>query len=512
MIEAGDSAASPPREAVSRAAFREPNPMSSQSLSARGRRVLFVASLLAAAAVAQAPSATGLLLRGGYESNVFYSGFVTPITAVTKDPAGVVTAATIDGVVRRLYDADHDGTVDTTLDFWPGTGLFSVTDVLWAPNGTSLYVCHLATLTRIDDVNADGVGDVATNLVVNIPIGFHQNNGLLWDGPGHLLLTNGSATDYGPEPSPQSATILRVDVLTGAYTVWATGVRNCYRLARHPVNGYVFGGENEWNAHPTKSLVGDEFNIYVPNLDYGYPNYFGVPPSGVVGVPPVVQLPPRLAPTGLRFNPNVRISGYENEAYMTLFSTGVGRVARIPVWFGPASGLPAGTFEEFAAGLTNPIDVEFTVDGDMLVADFSTSTIHRIYPKGGFTVTIGGAPCVGSTVTVRGSSPAHPGALCFLAASELPLPSFALAPGLDVFLDASSWLFMFSLTPGNGVFNFPVPSILNAFGETTASIAIPNQPNLAGFKIYVAGVAFDAVTGAPLAASPEQSLLVIPFF
>jgi hypothetical protein len=83
---------------------------------------------------------------------------------------------------------------------------------------------------------------------------------------------------------------------------------------------------------------------------------------------------------------------------------------------------------------------------------------------------------------------------------------------MDVFLDASSWLFLFSLTPGNGVFNFPVPALLDSFGQATASIAIPNQPILAGFKIFLAAAVFHPITGAPLSASPEQSMLVIPYF
>jgi hypothetical protein len=417
---------------------------------------------------------------------------------------------TIDGVVRRLYDADHDGVCEATQEFWSGLGLLSVTDALWV--GTSLYVCHLGAVTRIDDTNADGVGDVATNVVTGLPVGFHQNNGLLPDGPNHLLVTMGSATDLGPEPNATTAAILRLDVTTGATTVVVSGVRNCYRLRRHPVTGDLYGGENEWNAHPTQPLVGDEFNVYIPGFDYGFPNHFGAAPPGQTSVPPVVQLPTRLAPTGFRFNPNSLISGYQNEAFLTLFSTGVGRVARLPVWFGPASGYPAGAYEEFASGFANPIDVEFAADGAMLVADFSTSTIHRIFPKHGCTLTVAGPPSVGTTVSVTAAANAHPNQVCFMAASDFPYPSYPLAAGMDFYLNTGSWLFWFSLTPGNGVFNFPVPAVLNALGETTATIAIPNQPILVGFRIYLAAVVLDGTTGAPLAASPEQSLLVIPYY
>jgi glucose/arabinose dehydrogenase len=471
---------------------------------------LFV-GLLAGAAAGQASSATGLGLPGGYESAYYYSGFATPITALTKDSAGVVTAATIDGIVRRLYDYDRDGVVDATQEYWSGAGLLSVTDILWS-SPTSLYVCHLATITRIDDANADGVGDSAVVVASGLPVGFHQNNGILEDGPGHLLMTMGSLTDLGPESNPLAATILRIDVATGTWTTWATGIRNCFRLRRHPVTSQVFGGENEWNLHPTQPLVGDEINMYVQGGDYGYPNYFGAPPVGSFGFGPVAQLPPRLAPTGLRFNPNVRFSGYKDEMYMTLFSTGVGRVARVPIWFGPASGAPAGAAFEFASGFVNPIDVEFTDEGDMLVADFSSMQIHRIFQAHDCTLTIVGTPSVGTSIAVVAKSPTNAGALCYVAASHWPQPSLPIAPGMSVFLDPTSWLFTYSTTPGNGVFALPFGVPLNGVGEAIGTIFIPPIPSIAGLEIFLGAAILDAQTGTPLAAAPQQGLLLVPYF
>jgi glucose/arabinose dehydrogenase len=470
-----------------------------------------VAALALAAPVgAQAPSGSGLTLPGGYESNFFYTGFTSPITALAMDSQGFVTACTISGLIRRLYDNDQDGVVEATQDVWPGTGLVSVTDILWS--GSSVYVCHLGKITRIDDVDGDGAGDLATDVAVGITTGYHQNNGLLTDGPGHLLLTSGSATDLGPDPTADTATIQRVDLATGVLTPWCTGVRNAFGLVRHPTTGDVFGGDNEWNLHPSMALVGDEINRYVQGGVYGFPNYFGYPPVGSTDVPPTVVMPPRIAPTGLAFNPNTKISGYKDEIFVSLFSTNISRVARVPVWYGPASNYPAGTYEEFAQGFVNPIDVMFQADGAMLVADFSSKKIHRIYPVRNMTITVAAPPCIGTTVPLVASAPGHAGAWCYFAASEAATPKWTLAPGIDAYLRLPSFIFNMSITPGNGVFNFPVPGVINANGDAFASITLPNAPFLVGLKIYIAAGVFDPVTLAPLEATPEQGFLIIPYY
>lgn len=480
------------------------------ALFARGLRAASALVLSVAVGSAQGVSGSGLTLPGGYDSNFFYTGFTAPITSLAMDSQGFVTAATISGTIRRLFDNDNDGVVEATQNVWTGGGFTSVTDILWV--GSSVYVCDQGKVVRIDDVDGDGVGDVAVTVVSGLPLGYHQNNDLLVDGPNHLLMTFGSATDLGPDPTAQTATIQRIDLATGQLTTWCDGVRNCFRMARHPATGEIFGGENEWNNHPTKALAGDEVNRYVQGGSYGFPNYFGYPAVGSTDVPPSVILPLRTAPTGFVFNPNTAISGYRDEAYVALFSTLIGRVARVPIWYGPASGFPAGTYEEFASGLLNPIDLLFRADGSLLVAEFSTFKIHRIFPKHPMSLTIAAPPCVGTTVPLVARSPGNAGKLCYVAASEAALPAWTLAPGMNVYLRTPSPIFDLSLLPGNGIFNFPVPAVLNANGEAFASITLPNLPFLAGLKIYVAAGVFDVLTQTWIDVTPEQGFLIIPYF
>jgi glucose/arabinose dehydrogenase len=472
-----------------------------------------VATLAAAVlllAPAPAQSGSGLTLPGGYDSVVYASGLPSPPTALALDAQNRVFMATIDGQIRRLIDANQDGIAEAFTTFYgnPTWQLSSVTDILWI--GTKLYVCHMGVITTLEDTNADDVADVVTDIVTNIPTGFHQNNGLLFDPPNHLLITNGSATDLGPETNPMNAAVLRCELSGANLAIHATGIRNCYRMARHPVTGDVFGGENEWNLHPTETLKGDEINVIVAGGAYGYPAHFGIPPTGAGTVPPMIILPQHTAPTGVVFNPNTAISGYRNEMFMTLFTQGSSAtIVRVPVWYGVISGLPAGLAELFAGGFVNPIDVEFLPNGSLLVADFSAMTIHRIFPKTDAMVIIETPPSIGTAVPIRLRSPSHPGAIVYMGASLAPTPPVVLGANLVVYLDISSPVFALSVTPGNGYFNFPIPGNLDAAGEHLASLLVPNDPALQGIEVWLSYVVVDGAF-TPLATSPEQKVTILP--
>jgi glucose/arabinose dehydrogenase len=457
-------------------------------------------------------SASGLFLPGGYGSVVYHAGFPSPLTALALDGQGRACVGMLDGEIRILVDANLDGIAESSTVFWSNAGsqFTNLTDILWI--GTKLYVCHLGTVSTLEDTNGDDVADVLTHVVTNIPYGFHQNNGLLQDGPGHLLITNGSATDVGPEPNPLNATVLRTDLNGTSLTVHCSGLRNTFRLARHPVTGDVFGGDNEWNAHPSLPLMGDEINRIVAGGDYGYPAFFGPPQAPSTTVAPSIMLPARVAPTGLAFNPNLKISGYKDELFMTLFTQVIAAaLIRVPVWYGPVSGTPAGLPQLFASGFVNPIDVEFLPDGSMLVADFTTKIVHRIHPLNEATITIEAPPTIGSYCPIRLRSPSHGGKLVFMGASHAAYPATVLNSSIVVYLDVASSILTLSTTPGNGIFDFPVPGVLNASGEYLAGINVPPLASIVGYTVWLSYVVLDQ-SFLPLAAAPEQAILILPVF
>ncbi len=461
--------------------------------------------------VVSAQSASGLVLQPGYKSAIYAGPFPDLVTSMTQDPQGHVYVGMIGGCIHRLTDYNQDGIVDSTNVFFTSGGTFSsLTDILWI--GTKLYASHLGTVSTLEDTNNDGVADVVATIVTNLPIGFHQNNGLLQDGPNHLLICSGSCTDIGPETNPISAAILRCGLDGSNLTVWATGVRNTFRLARHPATGEVFGGDNEWNSHPSLPLKGDEINRIQPGADYGFPTCFGIPPAGSTSQPPTVQFPPHVAPVGMAFNPNTMISGYRNELYVALFPRPyINAVVRVPIWYGPRTGNPVGVYDGFALAFQNPIDVEFLPDGSMLVADFTAKVIHRITPISDAIVTVDGVPEIGGTFPIQLKSASHPFATIIMGASHAGGPPLPLTPQLNLYLEASSPLLPFSLTPNNGIFQFPAPGQLDANGEATATVSIPNVPSLIGSQFFVAFVVFGP-NMTMLESSPEQRILIVPQF
>ncbi len=470
-----------------------------------------IGALLAAASIYG--QSTPVVTPSGYDIATYYSGFTSPVTSMCIDPSQRVLVSTIDGNIRALVDTNHDGIVDAVTTFYDATltgSLVSVTDIMWMAG--KLYVSHLGKVSTLTDTNNDGVADLVADIVTGLPFGFHQNNGLIEDGPSHFLLGMGSGTDLGPETSPLNATLLRFPAAGGSPVIYATGLRNVFGLARHPVTGDLFVGDNEWNAHPSLPLRGDEINRVVQGANYGFPVGFGAPSLGQTFTGPTVALPPRIAPCGMAFNPNSFISGYGDEVYVALFSTTVATIARVPLWYGPISGQPAGVYESFATGFTNPIDVLFLPDGSMLVADFSTSLIHRIKPRGNASVTVTSPPMIGTTVGIRVTAPGRAGYIAYAAASDASGPTVNLAPGLDLYINFTSPIVAMSVTAGNGIFNFPLPGMLDASGSVTASINVPMVPALIGLRIWLASAVLDPITLAPVATTPEQSMLFIPTF
>ena len=368
-------------------------------------------------------------------------------------------------------------------------------------------------VTTLEDTNGDDVADVVTDIVPSIPTGFHQNNGLLQDGPNHILITNGSATDVGPETNPLNAAVLRCDLNGAGLTVHASGLRNTLQ-ARAPSVHRRRVRRRQRVERPSTPAARARRRRDQPDRRrrrLRLPGCLRIPARRAsTTVPPVVMLPPRVAPTGLAFNPNTAITGYKSELFVTTFTQGTSAsLIRVPIWYGPVSAYPNGIAEVFATGFLNPIDVEFLPDGTMLVADFSAMNVYRIFPKSPATLSIEAPACIGTTCPIRLKSAPNPGALVYMGASLAPQPALVISSSLTVYLDLSSPIFALSVTPGNGYFNFPIPGNLDAAGEHLASIAIPNLPQLIGVEVWVAFAVLDA-TFQPTAISPAQSVKILP--
>lgn len=454
-------------------------------------------------------------LPPGLVSSTFHNDVSTP-TALTVDPQGVVYLSTQDGVIKTLRDLDGDHFAETVTVFWSGAGISAPTLGLQWLQG-SLFVSHFETISRITDFDNDLIGDVRVDLLTNLPYGWHFNNNLFTDGTA-LYFGLGSVTDHSVDPDPRSATLMRMNSDGSNPTIFATGLRNVYDGAVHPVSGDIFVGDNGPNLVPGNPDPPDEINRVVFGGDYGHPNNWGTPPSGSGAIAPEYLLPTHASPTGMAINPGTALSGHRNELWMTTFGGYTTTIVRFPLSYHPVSGALTMNFEAVcvhgvSVACSQPmgaaIDLIFGATGELFVADYTNRSVYKIRQTHAARIVVDGPGTIGTTCPIELSAPGFGGQLAFAAASSYALGSpLVVGPGLQIDLDLNSPIFQLSLTPGNGIFNFPQPGVLDASGSIQASITIPYEPLLVGYDLRLQWLVIDAVQAIILSISPPQGFYI----
>lgn len=101
---------------------------------------------------------------------------------------------------------------------------------------------------------------------------------------------------------------------------------------------------------------------------------------------------------------------------------------------------------------------------------------------------------------------AAPGLGFVMAASLTPVPGINTGVG-DVYVELDA-LFLFSITPQNGIFA-AMQGTLDPTGTARLSIAIPNEPMLAGLTFFLAGAFFDFGVGSyPVAVTNSHRVIL----
>ncbi|MCP5095553.1 MAG: sorbosone dehydrogenase family protein, partial [Chloroflexi bacterium] len=113
--------------------------------------------------------------------------------------------------------------------------------------------------------------DTRVDLITGLPFGLHQNDNLKFGPDGMLYMGIGSTCDVCVENNPRSATIMRFNPETGVGDVYATGMRNPYDLAFHPLTGELFATDNG-RDDLGDDAPGEELNHIIQGADYGWPD------------------------------------------------------------------------------------------------------------------------------------------------------------------------------------------------------------------------------------------------
>ena len=185
-----------------------------------------------------------------------FLGLSNPTSIAVSDD-GVVYVSQQDGAIAALRDMDSDGEADSV-------GLYArgfPAPLGLAHREDTLYVSSRGSVTALRDSDRDGQPDDVETIVSELPTGIHQNNGLAFGPDGKMYLTLGSTCNACQERSELSATILQFNLDGTGRRVYASGLRNVYDIAFHPVDGTLFGADN--GRDELELNVPEELNLLV---------------------------------------------------------------------------------------------------------------------------------------------------------------------------------------------------------------------------------------------------------
>ncbi len=279
----------------------------------------------------------------GFEFNLFAnptnvpqfaaSAYDGPVS-MTFDSRGRLFVGTFSGRILILLDNDEDGIVDQIKTF--ATGLVQPLGLEFRANGdlflTNNPLGSAGRIVRLRDLDGDDVADEKTIIIDGLPSeGDHQTDRLKFGPDGLLYVGQGSSTDAGtPDPGRPgerlyNASILAIDVDNPSISVVATGLRNPFGMAFHPVNGQLFTtdiGSGELGQLPDNAPQ-EKINWIAQGGYYGFPGCEGVPVAGIPACDgvrgPIATFPAHMTPTSIAFYTGPQGGDSANQMLVTLF-------------------------------------------------------------------------------------------------------------------------------------------------------------------------------------------------
>jgi glucose/arabinose dehydrogenase len=301
-----------------------------------------------------------------------------------------------------LRDADGDGRYESR-------GVFA--DNLNAPYGlaqvgNAIFVANQDSLVRFDYAPGQARASGPPTKIIDLPshINHHWTKAMTASADGRFLyIGNGSNSNIGERGMAAEegrAMVWQVDVATGAYRPFATGLRNPTALTIQPGSGQLWAVVNE-RDELGPNLVPDYMTYVRQGAFYGWPySYWGrnvdhriqpqKPAMVRSAVRPDYSLGSHHAPLGIAFSSAAMGSRFGEGAFVGEHgswnrTTPVGyRVVFVPF----RNGRPAGNPVEFVTDFLKdgkargrPVGVTVDPRGALIVADDLSNTLWRITPN-----------------------------------------------------------------------------------------------------------------------------------
>jgi glucose/arabinose dehydrogenase len=234
------------------------------------------------------------------------------------------------GDVLALRDEDGDGRADGE-PITAAAGLTAVHGIVI--QGDQIYLAQPNTVTVGTLVGDGTIADLQPDVTGMPDAGQHGNRTMAFGPDGLLYVSVGSLCNACTNLDPETATLLQVQP-TGAYTIFAEGLRNTVGWGWHPATGELWGMDHgsDWRGDDQPP---EELNRIEISNNYGWPYCYanrqvdpylsGSPPSMTKAefcaqtVGPVLTYQAHSAPIGMVFYTGDQFpEEYRNDAFVAM--------------------------------------------------------------------------------------------------------------------------------------------------------------------------------------------------
>ena len=314
----------------------------------------------------EAGAQSGPSVPAGFHTAVLASGLYQP-TALAVGPD------------HRVYIAQENGVVDVESTVGVQTiasGFGVILGLTW--HAHQLYVSSTGEIAVLTPSRKYSQWTTKV-IVTGLPYGKHQNDGLAFRG-SWMYVGIGSTCNACAETDPRSATIMRFHTDGTHGQIYATGLRNPFGLAVRPSNGKIYATDN--GRDDFGNTVPDELNLIVRHGKYGWPSCWGrhLGTNCAGTIEPVALFEPHSSADGIVFYSGSKFgNAYNGDAFVAEWgdlvnNLGTGHIVKF-VHFG-SKHISVGTF---ATGLVHPIAVAVSPSGSLLIADWGTGIVWRVF-------------------------------------------------------------------------------------------------------------------------------------
>lgn len=353
-------------------------------LPARAVRIqiwVAVAVLALCAACGNRPAAPdlGVELAAGYRIELIATGLDGP-TQMILGPDDKIWLAQLAGPegsgMGQIIALDREDPAKREIlmgGLSKPTGIAVIGEALWIAAGRDLLRANL-----------DTEGKPAAPVTVFEDLPFNgRSNGTLTVTPGGRLIYETSGRRSGNIAAHGSASLWSLDPERSSQPqLVASGLKNAYAHTFDPL-GRLWAtdvADDPVNGGPPP----DELNLITPGADYGWPacfgdqepavNYGGTAETCAATQPAAVVLPARSTPTSVVASP------WEEDVLLVAL-WGPTEPSVIRVHFTEQDGtVTTDDISPFLTGLAHPQSLLLLPDGSLLVSEFESGTLYRIWP------------------------------------------------------------------------------------------------------------------------------------